>query len=416
MHSYNNATPLGLDIEWGALIIDVYNESNMTQAIDGWNIEISDSESQTVYTAYDQQNSLYLDIGTIPFGDNTIFFITADGYRERISYHDLAENNFYDFDFYLPPYTTPTDEGGGDPGTGGDPGGGNVTTRLYRFRVIDEYTYPVAEATVQIRRYNNITGEYINISTLITNGYGEEDIWLIPGEHYRAFISKSDYDSDVFDWIPDPTFYGPDYPKVFQISRTISDDEEATYTFWDIIQFNATMHINGSLFVNYVDYNENTTDAQFYTDEWYNFSSTRIAVNSTTSNSYSFWLYGLNNSREHKITIFLNHSLLDFVVKVISVSPNEEATYDLSDIEEKISDGFGPFELGYVATFFIYVPVIAFLTLLGKEHPGFAIISASLYAGLITSFVVVGNIVMIIPFAIAIGMILMAVKGGMLKL
>jgi len=54
--------------------------------------------------------------------------------------------------------------------------------------------------------------------------------------------------------------------------------------------------------------------------------------------------------------------------------------------------------------------------LLGKEHPGFAIISASLYAGLITSFVVVGNIVMIIPFAIAIGMILMAVKGGMLNL
>jgi len=411
MHSYNNATPSGLDIAWGALAIDAYNESNMSQGIDGWNIEISDSQSQNVYTAYDQSNTVYLDINDIPFGEDTIFVITADGYRERVSYHDLYVNNFYDFNFYLPPYTSPSDPGGGDPGEDE-----NVsTTRLYRFRVIDEYLYPVNDATVQMRRYNNVTGEYINISTLITNGYGEEDIWLIPGVHYRAFISKDGFNSDVFDWIPDPVFYGSNYPKIFQITGTT--EIITTYTFHDLIRFNATLHTNGSLFVNYIDYDTNTTNAQFYVYENYNFSGTYITMESTTSNTFSFWVNDLNFSRLHEIVIYLNHTVLGFEIESIFVGPVSDAEYDDGgEIERKIENVFGPFRLGYVQLFLVYLPIMFLLVLPGPKHPGFAIIMASLYAGFASSFIVVGSILVIIPFAIAIGAVLMAVKGGMFKL
>ena len=420
--SYNDSSKdysvTGLNIDWGALAINVYNESDMSVGIVGWDIEISNSDSTDVYASYDNTNTLYLDINTIPYGVNTIFFITNNSYYERTDTESLYVNNFYDFNYYLAPYTTPTDPGGGDPGGGDDGEGGNTTTtRLYRFRVVDEYNYPINDATVEIRKYNNVTGEYINISTLITSGYGEGDIYLIPNTHYRAFVSKSGYDSDVFDWIPDPSYYGPDYPKILQLISSSSTGDDTIYTFWDLIQFNATMHTNGSMFVNYIDHNANTTNAQFYIYENYNFTETYIGTESTTSNTFSFWINNLNNSRGHEITIYLNHTTLGYEVKSISVGPATEAKYDDGgEIEQKIENVFGPFSLGYVQVFLVYLPLMVLLVLPGPKHPGFAIIMASLYGAFASSFIVVGSILMIIPFAIALGVILMTVKKGMISL
>lgn len=414
MYSRNFSIMHGTNVSWGALRLSVFNESNPTQGLT-FNVEISNDDSTDVYVADDLTNPTFIDVYDIPYGEDTIFVVTSTGYHERIAYHDLTVNNLYNLTWYLPPYQTPTDPGGGDPGEGEDGGGGNfTTTRLYRLRVIDDYTYPVSDAEVQIRKYINVTGKYENITIVHTDGYGEADVWLIPGDHYRAFVSKTDYETAIFDWIPDPVFYGANYPKIFQIYLTT--DDVVNYTFWDLIIFNATINEDGTINIVFEDTDRNTTNAQFYTYELYNYSKTLIDTNSTTNHNITIWVDDVNISRVHEVVIYLNHSKLGFVVVYITVLSIDTPVLTETDIERKIENVIGPFKLGYVHTFLLFLPIIGLLVLPGAKHPGFAIISAALYAGFFTSIVVVGSVLLFVPFLIAIGVILMAVKKGVISL
>ena len=400
IYSYNDSLSTKVDVNWGGITINVFNESNPSDAIVDWDIEITNSSGTVTYYKQNITNPLYLSQDEIPYGENTIFYVSADNYRERIFYLDLEYNNYYDERWYLPPIE------------------GENASKLYSFRVIDENTYPVANAEVVVKRYiNDTTAIYRNMTNIETDGYGEGQCWLIPGEHYRVFVTKQFYDDGIFEWIPEDyeIYYEPE-PEIFQIYHTTSSG--VNKTFWDVIQFNVTMYDNNTLFIQYNDLDSNTTNAHFNTMQNYNFSSIEHATNTTAGNSYSFWLYNINISREYEVILYLNSSNADIGFQVVSIiiEPIREPPHDQSDMERVFEDILGPFKLGYVVTFLLYIPCIALLVLPGPQHPGFAIIITSLYAGLITSLVVIGTVVLFIPFMIIIGAILMAVKGGIIKL
>jgi len=134
------------------------------------------------------------------------------------------------------------------------------------------------------------------------------------------------------------------------------------------------------------------------------------------TNQYnSWWFSGVNISREYHIVLFMNHTSLGFLNQSILVEPLRDPLLDADKIEDTIEDVAGGFELGYVATFFIYSPLIACLVLPGRKHPGFAIVIASLYAGAVTAFLLT-NLLMFAPFICAIGIALIAVKKGVISL
>lgn len=399
-HSYSSP----LDLDWGGLGMSCFNE---TSGLPIWfNMEITDQYGLETYTAENCENIYYLNLSIIPYGDNTVFTISNTSYKQRVYYYDLVPNIFYNLTFYLPPiYFTP----GHDPVN---------ETKLYRLRVIDENTYPVGGAKVTIKRYINATGEYEIQMILITNGYGESDCWLIPEAHYKVYINVDNYiqDPPIPDWWPDPVFYGVNYPKIFQIRSLLQNISEPE-GFWDIIHFNATMHNNSIIRVFYEDTEERTINAAFYIYEAYNSIYSYFDINSTTDDIFNFTVINVNISRMYRVTLYLNHSTLGYVIVSLAVGPLISPKYNTTEIEEIMKDAGGDFDLGWVNTFFIYLPMLIFLVLPGKGHPGIGIIASMLYAGAATYYISIpAGLISFIPLGIAIGLILIFVKSGRLKL
>jgi hypothetical protein len=304
---------------------------------------------------------------------------------------------------------------------------GGVESALYNIRVVEtvqtEYTQvdqAVENAFMIVKRYINTSGIFVIISSIYTDANGYINIYLVPNAHYKVFISKTGYDNTTGDYIPaPPNEWGQTIEKWFRIVKTTTTPEyNITYGFWDLITFNATMYSNNSIKVIFIDHNLNTTNAQFYTYELYNFTSTLISTNTTTSDSFAFWITGINTSRMHRVNIFLNHTILGSKQLSIPVSPiNYSGALNVPAIEKKITDVFGSFDLGFIKFFLIYLPAIVILILPGKFHPGFGIIGSGLWMGFAAIRLSISpEMAVLIPFIIAIGILLMLVKEGGVKL
>jgi len=148
------------------------------------------------------------------------------------------------------------------------------------------------------------------------------------------------------------------------------------------------MFINGSIFVNYVDLSSETINAQFYTYMNYNYSRLLIDThNIVLLNSYQYWITGINASRQHMVTIFLNHTTLGAVSTSIFLGPvNNSLYHDPAIVEEALTDVYGNFDLGYVRFFIEFLPFIGILIVLGRIEAGMGIFAGALYLAVIGKF------------------------------
>jgi hypothetical protein len=289
-------------------------------------------------------------------------------------------------------------------------------SKLYYIRVINDFLYPLDEAAVLIQGLCANTS-YETISNTRTDGDGYTMAYLVSGRNYQVTISKEGYDTKTETWIPDPNYYGISNPKTFRLSLT--GNENVTYAFWELITFTGTMYSNNSIKVTFIDNNYNTTNAQFYTYELYNFTSTLISTNTTTNDTFIFWVTGVNISRTHRVDIFLNHTVLGFNHLSILISPiNYSGKLNTTEIEKTITDVFGDLDpLGFINFCLVYLPAIIILILPGPTHPEIGIIGSGLWMGIVAiKLSLPPQLAILIPFIIAIGVILVIVKGGGSKL
>jgi hypothetical protein len=107
--SYNNTghtySLTGLELPWGTIITNCYNESNPSQSL-VYNLEISNQQGTIVYKITGLSGYHYIDMNDIPYGTNTVFVLESTGYKQRIYYKDISLNHLYNLSFYLPPSTT----------------------------------------------------------------------------------------------------------------------------------------------------------------------------------------------------------------------------------------------------------------------------------------------------------------------
>jgi len=274
--AYNNTTNLystPMYLDWAASWINVYNESNPSQNLTCWYVEISNEDGSEVYVSTCNNNSLVINVSDLPTGDVTFVF-NCTGYKQRSYQFVIAADETISFDAYLPPVTDTT-------------GDGTDTTELYRIRVIDNYAYPVSGAYVVMKHYINTSDTYETVGNQTTDGYGETDFYLLPNTYYKIFVYKSGYETAIVNYLTDPTFYGANYPKIVQLNY--SADTTPDYDFWDICIFNATWYTNNSLKIVFIDSLSETTSADFSTFEVYNDSIASNATNSTSDSS--FWYF-----------------------------------------------------------------------------------------------------------------------------
>ena len=254
-----------------------------------------------MYTNHSCTNTHYVDISNISAG-GTVFYIivNSSGYRSRSRYETIYNNTVLNMSFYLPPIELPPGEG--EPGEN--------YTRMYRLRVINDISQPIPNATAIIKKLISTTGEYEILSTIITNGYGECDLWLIPSTHYKVFLSKDGYQDTIAEWTPDPVFYGANYPFIVQMYANPVIPQPPIL---GDITFTATLSADDTtIWANYSDIS-GFTNYTVLTISIFNYSTLSWDIIGTFTNTSQNWvktITGVNRSNDYYFNLTIYHDFL----------------------------------------------------------------------------------------------------------
>jgi hypothetical protein len=198
-------------IPWGGVTFIVYNLSRPWQRIAA-NITVTDSlrlhpiQFTNVYGYYS------FNISQIPYGENTLFYVSNNSYHSQLYPLDILQNIFYNFSFYLAPIVSPS--------TG--PPGSNVTGS-YMVQIKNDYQVPVPGALVKFYMFLNTTANFTYIGGFVSDGNGQGSIDLFPYYLYMIKITCDGYDDSLSNfWTPNVVEQG--LIKVFEIYHSITPE------------------------------------------------------------------------------------------------------------------------------------------------------------------------------------------------
>jgi hypothetical protein len=224
---------LVLNVEWGGLVVYVYNESTGL-AIPSWGIYVTNQSGSESYEDETNTNGASFNIGTLPNGAKTAVIINATGYESRTYYMDIYPNNVYVLNAYLLAETSAT---------------------LYLLSVVNEYDSPVSSAKMIVKRA--VSGSFVNISILYTDSSGQVDIFLEAGKLYKFEISKTNYITNSSDYIPSSSIQTHEFTLETEgIGPVIQPDSE-------IVTFSIS-RTGTTLTITYNDINTDTINTTVY--------------------------------------------------------------------------------------------------------------------------------------------------------
>lgn len=309
-------------------------------------------------------------------------------YASRTYYKDLSEGGLYFLNAYLPP---------------------SDDKQLYLLTVIDQYSEPVENAFITVKRA--VEDDFVTISSLYTDSSGNTNIYLIPEREYIFVISKSGYVTVNSSWQPSDQIF----THIFRIN--IETSEPDMKSFGEIILLKGTLYENNSLMIYFYDRLDQTTNTHFIVYEFYNNTYYyQGEYNGSSDRELTIWINVDNASRTHVIVFYMNHSSLYFIKDYRTVITPYRSGSSANWLENLISGKMGNFEMGYVVMFIWYIP--AFILILGLgaiEQPGLGVLSSGLWSIFITWFIEMPNEAKILTFAsisIIIGMIAIILSKG----
>jgi len=146
--SYNETgniySTTGLNIPWGAMEINVYDENSPWIPVVNYTLFITNAEGDETYYRESITNPQIISFDDIPFGEDTIIQINHPSYEQRVWHVDLYQNTYYNYTFYLPSIETPP---GDDPDNPDNPSG-DCTTRSYLDSI--SVTNPAVDAVISL--------------------------------------------------------------------------------------------------------------------------------------------------------------------------------------------------------------------------------------------------------------------------
>lgn len=378
--SYNNTdniySVIGLEIIWGALALSCFSENNPAQAIN-FDIEISNSDFTETYAATNLTNIHYLDMGDIPYGDDTIFLVSNSSYETRNLQRDIHQNIFYNLVFYLP-LALPSDPDE------------NVTyAEDYVIHVVGPATEygvdpPIEGAEVIIRKYINTTEQYETIGSYVTSADGTFTVPLLPNNLYSFNISATGYYDEIESWMPVEIVFEGDRHHTFRLTPLTGEDipTDEWDIFWDTITFTATMNdidgLNGTITITYIDSNSSTTNTQIYIYEYWNGTETLIAtISNVSENSFTYTTGVINTTRQHTAKLFFNNTAnFDATSPVTIIINNINVWSERTpfDFEARVRSIFGDAGFSYAAAVSAGLAIMA-LVMFGPHNTGIGILA-----------------------------------------
>jgi hypothetical protein len=390
----------------GGLFINCYDENTSTALT--FNLLITNQSGTETYVAENCTNTHNINASLCPQGLVSIMISSTD-YSSRIYYLTISPGIFYLLNAYL-----------------------SQTNDSYIFviQVIDDYNLPVSDALVTIKKYTNITETFDTISSQYTDGYGEIEIYLVPGTQYKVFIEKTGYTSLIADYMPDLSVR----TKIFKINLVTTNPPiyDSFYTnigFSSVMTGPSYMEL-GNITTTYIDSNSSTTDTDLYIYEYYNGAYTLLASYHNTSNSFMIITNSINTTRSHKAVLYFNNtadfidvnSPLTLFIDSLYLYTNDTGPTQFN-FDERVTPIVGPFTINGNAIPWSHVVAfglgMAVLLLFGPFHVGIALIGCGMMIGfmdalfriyLTDTFPVL--LVTLCPVFIVLGVIYIMSKGG----
>ena len=320
IYSYNATTHsyVGVNMEWGLLGISVYNETSPWIPI-WFNIIISDSSGSDTYAANNLPTTTYLDVLDIPFGTNTIFVVSNTSYRTRTYTKNVLANKFTNLTFYLPPL-----QGNGSGTTPEE----NETT-LYLLTVINQNSQPIQNALVVIKKYINTTDSYNEVASMLTDGNGQCDVYLVPQHLYKVFINATGYKQEIADYIPSTEIFTHTFMLEYE-NTTLPP----SHVYAEEITFEGYIdRTAGVLYLNFTDRLEETITTEINIWE-INETGTRTLFTTDTryaDQDFQLAVPGINNSNIYEVILTHNHT--SFGVQRTTLIFDALSPYTPPDIE-----------------------------------------------------------------------------------
>jgi len=400
--SYNSTSKTynstGLDFTWGSLNISVAREE-CPWILLTFDIFITNLDGSKSYQADDVIKGMSLNVLDIPYGEDTIFVISATGYEQRIYYEDLYNNNWYNFTFYLPNgVTEPYDP------------------EFYTLTVVDELDQPIADAYMDIRYYMNYTGNYVNLSKLKTDSNGQVGVWLFDDNAgdklYKIFLNKTGYQDEIINFIPNHNTLS--YEFLMNFKEVDYSNETSYYT---AITFNGFIE-DGTLYVNYTDslsLTDNTMIRVFMVNSSDN-TSTLVGTDIRTYvNSFQYSLSGCNTSNSYRVVLYLNHSTFGYVIDFFIITPDDRGITSEDRFNDLFEWNYGTNPFGWSNIFGFFLIVICMFSF-GQSNSGISLILTGFIMLFINSVIGITLLAIGIPVAfIALGVLVqwtISNKGG----
>jgi hypothetical protein len=266
---------------------------------------------------------------------------------------------------------------------------GGVESALYYLRAVETITtgytqvdQAIENVLVQVKRYINSTGTFVDVSSIFTDANGYVNIYLVPNAHYKIFLNKSGYDDVIgADYIPaPPNAYGQTESKTFRMTKIENVPELPQVTEPAITGYidSATM----TLYVNYTDVQHNTTNVQIYVYSYNSTTNLQLLIGTGlwigNSNFQDSFLL-TNLSLSHIVIIYYNHTVLGTQVFTLTFPGNVtgglKPITTQSKFDALFTANYGTNPFGW-SNFICWIILLIIYFEGGKEDVGFILIVA----------------------------------------
>jgi len=350
---YYNLSSDNLTFDYGGVTFNCYDE-NTSEAITEWGIFISNADHTQTYENMSASNGFFLNIYEFPYGINTIFVFNAIGYEDRIYYYDIMINQNVTINAYLP-----------------------QDTELYQLIIQNEFSEPVNQVKMYIRRYINSTVGYENVSQLFSDSNGQVMVNLIPNELYSIRLNKTGWQDSIFDFIPSDQLF----TYTFRITPEEVEYQNET-PYHEVITFDG--YKDGTTgYINFTDTSSDTINISIYVYE----------IDSATGNITAYYWYNttapediqtsftLNTGNTYRCDLFLYHSVYGIVTDSFYLYHSKTKKTSTEEFEGMFTDVFGNNPLTWSGFLGIFV-LLAGLFSFGQDNVGISLI--------LTGFVMLG--------------------------
>jgi len=377
LYSYNvtgNKYSSGAKAYYGALDINCYNESNPEQGLT-FNVFISNKEGTETYEEENCTNTHTVDVRICPHGNNTIIIINSTGYKDRVYYMDLSPYTYTTLNAYLPPENK---------------------TKLYFFTVLDEVDRSVAAAKLTVMQYINETVGYENITSVLTDGYGQASVLLIPNYMYKIILEKPKFKKQIDDFLASPDDFTHTFRMYFltPIYRNL--------TLWQLdITFDGYISEN-KLYINYSDITKNTTTVKFVVYEY----------NATTTITSSIYWYNasfidevkfnisINTSNKYTVTMEVDHKIHKQIFHILEFFVREKITTK-TRFNMLFEANYGTNPFGW-SNFIGFMIVLACMFSFGERGSGIGLIGTGMCLLFINNIIGFTAVAVVIPIVFVI--------------